>query len=189
MARLLAAIAQDWIPCFFSLGRWLRRSGRKSPLVLLGLAVLWSGVLGAGLARASDPAIGTVDPVPERYQFSQELYLENCASCHIAVPPAVLPDATWRQIILNPERHYGTSLQPLVDPPRILIYSYLRDFSRPLSQGEQIPYGIDQSRYFKALHPRVEFTEPIRVGNCITCHPGAPDFNFRRLTPEWNDAP
>lgn len=189
MTRLFRAIAHGRVSLDSGVKEWFRRSARKSPLILLCLAILWSVGLGVGLARASDPTIGTVDPVAERYQFSQELYFENCATCHIAVPPAVLPDAAWRQLLLNPDRHYGVQLQPLVDPPRILIWSYLRDFSRPLMQGEQIPYGIDQSRYFKALHPRVEFTEPIRIGNCITCHPGAPEFNFRRLTAEWNDAP
>lgn len=83
---------------------WMIRSRRrkrgKSPIGLFLLILLWSLAMGWGLAlvtnaqptaqiSASD-AIGTVDPVGSNYQLGQELYLENCASCHIALPPAVL---------------------------------------------------------------------------------------------------
>ncbi len=166
-----------------------RRLRRRSPLVLFLLLLLWSIILGLGMAGATNaPSIGTVDPVPANYQLGQSLYLENCSSCHIAVPPAVLPTETWRQL-LQDRQHYGQQLQPLVDPTRLLVWNYLRDFSRPLLPDEQTPFRINNSRYFQALHPRVELPQPTRLGSCISCHSGASRYDFRSLTPEWEDAP
>lgn len=128
--------------------------------------------------------IGTVDVVPERYQLGQELYLENCASCHIAVPPAVLPTQTWQRILQDPQ-HYGVNIKPLVDPSRLIVWQYLQVFSRSQTQEEETPYRLQESRYFKALHPQVKLPRPLELSSCASCHPSAADFNFRSLTPEW----
>ena len=175
-----------------------RRLRRRSPLLLFLLLLLWSIIIGWGLAlitnaqptnqnAASSEAIGTVDSVPQRYQLGQQVYLENCATCHIGVPPAVLPTQTWQRL-LQDSQHYGAQLKPLVDPPRLLVWNYLRTFSRPLSKEEEIPYRIQESRYFKALHPKVKLPRPINLNSCATCHPGATEYNFRRLTPEWENS-
>jgi hypothetical protein len=143
----------------------------------------------ARLARVSDSGdIGTVDRIPERYQLGQQLYLENCATCHIAVPPQVLPMETWRRLLQDPE-HYGQRLKLLVDPPRLLVWNYLQTFSRPVATEEEIPYRVASSRFFKALHPRVKFSQSVNIGSCVTCHLGASEYNFRKLTAEWENSP
>lgn len=162
---------------------------RRSATLVMALVVLCCTALGWSVARAIDtPGLGTVDPVPQNQQLGQSLYLESCAGCHIAVSPAVLPDETWRQL-LQDTQHYGQQLPQLVDPPRVLIWNYLRQFSRPLAEGETVPYRVNDSRYFKALHPRVPLPQPARLGSCISCHPGAGTYDFRSLTQEWQNAP
>lgn len=166
---------------------------RRSPLILILLIVLWSIVLGvilrAGLAQATPtPAFGTVDPVPERFQLGKELYLEHCGTCHVAVPPETMPTETWRRLLQDPQ-HYGVQLQPLVDPPRLLVWNYLRNFSRPLREGETVPYRMEDSRYFQALHPRVELPRRVRLDSCRTCHINVDQYDYRSLAPEWQDAP
>jgi hypothetical protein len=131
---------------------------------------------------------GTVDPVPPRFELGQQLYLETCATCHVAVPPAVLPHQTWIAL-LDDTQHYGVQIPPVLDPSRLIIWQYLEQFSRSLKEEERVPYRIRNSRYFKILHPRVEFTDTVRLSSCVQCHPSAPDFNYRRLAPEWQDAP
>lgn len=171
-----------------------RRQKRRSPLILFLLILLWSLAIGWGLAKVSNAqtrpadAIGTVDVVPQRYQLGEQLYLENCSSCHIALPPAVLPIQTWKQILLD-SQHYGVQLKPLVDPPRLLVWNYLQNFSRPLNKGEETPYRVSESRYFKALHPKVKLPQPLKISSCVSCHPSAAEYNFRRLTPEWENSP
>jgi Dihaem cytochrome c len=166
------------------------RQLKRRPFGLILIILAWSLVMGWLLSSATSaysasptPEIGTVDAVPAQYQLGQELYLENCTTCHIGIPPAVLPTQTWKNI-LQDSQHYGVQLKPLIDPPRILVWRYLATFSRSQLPNEEIPYRLNKSRYFKALHPKVELPRPVQVGSCVSCHPSASDFNFRRLTPE-----
>ncbi|BBD65034.1 hypothetical protein NIES4072_13020 [Nostoc commune NIES-4072] len=158
---------------------------------LLLVIVTWSLAMGWLLALATNAQsatptaeIGTVDVVPAQYQLGQELYLENCSTCHIGLPPAVFPTQTWKNL-LQDSQHYGAQLKPLVDPPRILVWKYLSTFSRVKRDDEETPYRLNDSRYFKALHPGVELPRPVQLGSCVSCHQGASDYNFRRLTGEW----
>ncbi|MBW4521344.1 MAG: diheme cytochrome c [Scytolyngbya sp. HA4215-MV1] len=139
------------------------------------------------IAQVNDE-IGTVDVIPQKHQLGKELYLENCASCHVGVPPEVMPTATWLQLIQDVQ-HYGQELQPLVDPTRLLVWNYLRSFSRPYLDTETTPYRVADSRFFKALHPKVKFADKPKLEGCVTCHVGAKQYDFRSLTPEWQTAP
>ncbi|WP_242057056.1 MULTISPECIES: diheme cytochrome c [Oscillatoriales] len=198
-------------------GRSRHKQNKRSPIVLFLLLLLWSSVIAWGFTLltqypgqsqtipqvspavypASSEAINipspnplaTVDIVPQRYQLGQQLYLENCATCHIGLPPAVLPTETWRNLIQD-EEHYGKKLKPLVDPERFLVWDYLRVFSRTQApEEEQTPYRVAQSRYFKALHPRVKLPQPANMGSCVTCHPKVEQYDFRTLSSEWQNAP
>ena len=66
------------------------------------------------IAQGTTEETGTVDPITPRYQLGKELYLENCASCHVPLPPEVLPSETWRRLLLEPEQHFGQQLKPLI---------------------------------------------------------------------------
>ncbi|MEH2422794.1 MAG: cytochrome C [Nostoc sp.] len=168
-----------------------KRQFKRQFFGLLLVIVTWSLAMGWLLALATNAQsatptaeIGTVDVVPAQYQLGQELYLENCSTCHIGLPPAVLPTQTWKNL-LQDSQHYGAQLKPLVDPPRILVWKYLLTFSRVQLDDEETPYRINDSRYFKALHPGVKLPRPVQIGSCVSCHPSASDYNFRRLTAEW----
>ncbi|AFZ22530.1 putative periplasmic protein [Cylindrospermum stagnale PCC 7417] len=168
-----------------------KRQLKGRPLGLILVILAWSLAMGwllslATSAQGANPVstIGTVDVVPAQYQLGQELYIENCSSCHIALPPAVFPSQTW-QNLLQDSQHYGAQLKPLVDPPRLLVWRYLETFSRIQRKDEETPYRVDKSRYFQALHPGVKLTRPVQLGSCVSCHIGANDYNFRQLTPEW----
>ena len=130
----------------------------------------------------------TVDPVASSYRLGQQLYLEQCATCHVALPPAVMPSQTWADLLPD-SQHYGLTLQPLVEPTLEIVWKYASTYSRPVLKDERTPYRLAQSRYFKALHPKVEFTGAIGVGSCATCHPAAAQFNYRSLTADWQNAP
>jgi len=167
------------------------RQLKRRPFGLLLVVLAWSLAMGWLLALASNvqgatpvAEVGTVDVVPAKYKLGQELYLENCSTCHIGLPPAVLPTQTWKNL-LEDSQHYGAQLKPLIDPPRILVWKYLQTFSRLQRQDEETPYRVNNSRYFKALHPGVKLPRPTQISSCVSCHPSASDFNFRRLSPEW----
>ena len=188
-----------------------KRKTRNIVTVFLLLFLLWGIVLGWGMAVALDsPHLSvssspselsvadldvttikqgrkSLDPdnLPSRYEMAQELYLNNCASCHIPLPPAVLPTESWRQILLQPNEHYGQKL-PKMNPLDIrIMWSYIRDYSRPLKEGEDKPERVSQSRYFQALHPKVDLPKVVRLNNCASCHTGISKFDYQSLTEEW----
>lgn len=179
-----------------------RRKRGFSPWVLI-LLTIWSLGLALGLIKTLNAAlppentetlphmnlIASVDRVEPEYQLGLELYLNTCSTCHIPIPPQVFPTQTWQQIVQD-EQHYGATLQPLEGPSLLLMWKYLQTYSRAISlKDEAIPYRFNRSRYFKALHPRVDFPEPVTVNHCVSCHPGASEFNYQQLTPEWKNSP
>ncbi|MBW4517133.1 MAG: diheme cytochrome C [Timaviella obliquedivisa GSE-PSE-MK23-08B] len=178
---------------------------RRSPVILFLLLLFWSAILGLGLAQAASPnadtsnanisaaalteaTIGTVDAVPANFQLGQEVYLENCAACHVGLPPAILPSQTWRSLIQE-SQHYGAIIPTIQEPLRQAVWNYLSTYSRPINKGEEVPFRIGKSRFFKALHPKVNFAEPVTLNSCATCHPASAQFNYRSLSPEWTDSP
>lgn len=137
------------------------------------------GLIAQASASQEDDLPRTVDYVPEGFQLGQRLYLENCATCHIGVPPQTLPSEAWRNIIQD-SSHYGTEIRPPRDPSLGLIWTYLRGFSRQKSiVEERVPYRLGRSRYFKVLHPDVALPADVSLESCATCHRAAQQFSFR----------
>ncbi|MBU7584055.1 MAG: cytochrome C [Nostoc sp. TH1S01] len=174
--------------------RQSRQLKKRRPFGLVLVILAWSLVMGWLFASATSvysatptSEIGTVDVIPAQYDLGQELYIENCSKCHIALPPQVLPIQTWKNL-LEDSQHYGVQLQPLVDPPRILVWRYLSTFSRTQLKDEETPYRVNKSRFFKALHPKVDLPRPVQISGCVSCHPGAEQYNFRRLASEWENS-
>jgi Dihaem cytochrome c len=71
--------------------------------------MLCASVVTLGMTRAAwadDKRESRVPPLPE--------YTQECASCHLAFPPGLLPAASWRRVMDDLPRHYGTdaSLDP-----------------------------------------------------------------------------
>jgi hypothetical protein len=144
-----------------------------SVLGLLLMLALWCGLAGWGSAQL-------LAQTPNRFQLGQGLYRETCGTCHIAVPPAVMPTDTWIRLITDPA-HYGVQLQPLLDPSRLLVLQYLRFESRPSLTDEDTPYRVARSRYFKVLHPKTQLPPNLTLNSCVQCHPGASNFDFVTL--------
>ena len=168
--------------------RAVRRSRWGAGLLVLGLSLALGTRLAGAIAPPPADPNGTVDRLPETQALGQEVYRNNCGTCHLALPPAVLPTESWRQQLLSRE-HYGRTLERMTPLNRQLVWQYLSNGSRALAEGEAEPYRVASSRYFKALHPRVPLEVGAGVSTCVSCHPRAEFFNFRRLTPDWDDAP
>ncbi|MEA5534872.1 cytochrome [Crocosphaera sp. XPORK-15E] len=161
---------------------------------VISLAIaLWCVSIGWSFTQAleTSPILAqSQNPLRPRTEVGKELYVSTCSGCHIPIPPEVLPTETWQELLEKPNKHYGTSIPNFIRLSQVLIWDYLKTSSRPILIKEApIPFYIEQSQYFKILHPRVEFTEPITHKSCIVCHPGVKQFDYRTLTPEWKDSP
>ncbi len=160
-----------------------KKINKRLLTVILGFILSYSLILGWGTATAINPDLTkmtkSVDEATGNYKAGLDIYLENCSTCHIPIPPAVLPTETWKTILENPYDHYGTKIEGLVRFTQVLMWEYLSNYSRQLLVNETKPEFIAQSRYFFALHPQVKLPDPITHRTCIECHAQASDFKYR----------
>ena len=159
---------------------WRRRRFALTKSISLGLCALtlsvFSALLGAGLARAITSPYGMVDPVGEQQAVGYQVYLEQCATCHVALPAAVLPVQTWQALVTDPA-HYGVSLAPISRFNQQLMLQYLQTYAR-FAPTDYIPYRLADSSYFQALHPDVALPQPLNLRSCVGCHLGAAEQDY-----------
>ena len=181
-----------------------RKNKQGSSLIIRVILGIWTIGMALGMTQLLNAApvpqqmaqnsanlntLESVDWVEPEYQLGHELYIENCSGCHIPIPPQLFPSQTWQQL-LQDDQHYGATIEPFSGPSLLLVWNYMRTYSRSLPNKEDvIPYRFNRSNYFKALHPRVEFPQPVTVSSCVSCHPGASQYNYRSLTAEWQNSP
>lgn len=147
-------------------------------IVVISGIVLSTGLSGVRATTSSAESVGTVDPVTPNQQVGRDRYVAQCSTCHLAVPAAILPQETWRTLLIDTE-HYGVRLEPLTSFDQQLIWNYLRTYSRT-NWGSRIPaFRVADSVYFTALHPGVTFDLPVGLSTCVACHTQARDGNFR----------
>ena len=119
-----------------------------------------------------------VDPIGDRYAAGYSIYLNQCATCHVALPPAVLPTQTWQTLVTDPA-HYGVALPTITQFDQQLMLNYLQVYSRAHQGRESVPYRLEESAYFQALHPNVALPQPLNLRSCVGCHLSAAEQNYR----------
>jgi Dihaem cytochrome c len=170
-------MAQNW-------KRWMLSGGVALGVSTLGLGYTRALAQSKSLEGGVKTEEATPEPILEKYQLSAELYSKNCSSCHVPIPPQVFPSDTWQQLLTQPE-HYGVSLKQMRGPELKLIYLYLKDYSRGVKEKEAVPLYFSESRYFKALHPKVDLPDPVDTASCLECHPSARQNNYRVLSESY----
>lgn len=114
-------------------------------------------------------------------------YTQECASCHFAYQPGLLPERSWRKLMGNLQDHFQTdaSLEP-EDNQRILNYlvensadkftNYKRSKKINNSiQSDETPIAVTKTPYFIKKHRRIAQNliaqkEVKSLSNCIACH-------------------
>ena len=127
------------------------------------------------------PAFADRLPMPTNTPAS---YMAECASCHMAYPPALLSANDWRKTMAGLKDHFGSDAA--VDGKiQQEITSFLErtagDASKLSSAGE--PPRITQTARFIRKHREVpaKFWKDPRIksaANCEACHRGAATGNF-----------
>ena len=102
----------------------------------------------------------------------------ECGSCHVAYPPRLLPAASWRALMDDLGRHFGTDAS--VDPATsAAIRAFLEgNAGRSRSPGDEATLRITQTRWFVREHrgvaERTWHDASVRsAANCAACHAGA----------------
>jgi len=121
-------------------------------------------------------------------------YREECAACHIAYPPGMLPAVSWQRVMVNLPRHYGTDAS--LDPGTVsALAGWLAANAAASGRRSEPPPEdrITRSAWFVRKHREVApatWTLPgVRsAANCAACHARADqgDFNEHNVRiPRW----
>jgi len=114
---------------------------------------------------------------------NNQLYKDECAACHFAYQPGLLPERSWRKMMGNLSDHFGENAE-LDDADRQALTEYLATnaadhsnyrrsvkFMRSISSSET-PDSITNVGYFKRKHREVprRVLDKVSLSNCQQCH-------------------
>ncbi|CAG9239755.1 Ni,Fe-hydrogenase I cytochrome b subunit [Paraburkholderia caribensis] len=111
-------------------------------------------------------------------------YRQECATCHLAYPPGMLPAASWQRILDNLQHHFGTDASLDADSVR-QISTWLAANSEADAAAHAAPPEdrITRSHWFRQEHAEVPasvWKRPMikSASNCAACHTRADQGNF-----------
>ena len=109
---------------------------------------------------------------------------KECGACHLAYPPALLPEASWRKIMADLDQHFGTNASLDAETTSKIIDYLSRYSSKARHGGREVPLRITETADFKAEHAEeispATWKNP-KIGspaNCSACHTTAGQGNF-----------
>lgn len=143
------------------------------------LALLLTAMLVTPSAFADDDR-GHALRVPTLPQYQQE-----CAACHMAYPPGMLPAASWTRLMGHLDKHYGTDAS-LDAASAQLITRWLTDHAGTYRRASTHPPPEDRitrSAWFIRKHDDIGAAVWKRASiksasNCMACHAGADKGDF-----------
>ncbi|MEX3760549.1 diheme cytochrome c [Paraburkholderia phenoliruptrix] len=115
-------------------------------------------------------------------------YRQECAACHIAYPPGMLPAESWRRILNGLDHHFGTNASLDLASVKQLESWLVTHAARPAPAGRAAPKDrITGSTWFMAEHdeiPASTWRHPAvrSASNCAACHTRADQGNFDERT-------
>lgn len=112
------------------------------------------------------------------------MHRQECSSCHVAYPPGLLPAASWKRIMGNLHKHFGTDAS-LDEATTREISTWLQAHAGTGRRGGEEPAQdrISKAKWFVRQHDEVSASvwKRASVGgpsNCSACHAEAAKGNF-----------
>jgi len=134
------------------------------------------------LASAASAALADSRAMPADSMLPA--YRQECAACHMAYPPGMLPAASWTRMLSGLDQHYGSdaSLDPaLVRQIGTWLEAHASTYKRVREQTQQD--RITRSAWFERKHRELDAAvwQRTAVGsraNCMACHTRADRGDF-----------
>lgn len=113
----------------------------------------------------------------------------ECASCHLAYAPGLLPVESWRKVMSSLDKHFGSDAS-LSDLENKEIATFLLNNASNRWSAPSAPLRITESAWFKVKHDAREIAPAVwkrpavkSPANCEACHADAAkaDFNEHRI--------
>ena len=126
---------------------------------------------------------------------ANQLYTDECGSCHFPYQPGFLPERSWRKLMSNLDDHFGDNAE-LSESKNSQLLEYLAQNSADTSDYRRskkimryipdsaTPLRITETRYFKKEHDEiperlVKGNEQVKsFSNCDSCHQSANTGSF-----------
>jgi len=142
---------------------------------LSGLLLVF-GVAHAALAEEGEGGGRRVPLLPQ--------YKQECAACHVAYPPGMLPSGSWMRLMGDLPHHYGTDAS--LDPATVkALGSWLQANAGTYKRVREEPPQdrITRSAWFIRKHDEVSAATWKRASiksaaNCAACHTRADQGDF-----------
>ena len=131
----------------------------------------------AMLAGLSGPARADNIAAPRLAAYTQE-----CAACHLAYPPGLLPAASWQRLMTHLPKHFGVdaSLDPATQKSQAAwLAANAGSYKKVAREASPPPQDrISQSVWFVREHREISSAvwKRLAVGSearCAACHGGA----------------
>jgi len=119
-------------------------------------------------------------------RLTHQAWQQECASCHLAYSPALLPRASWQRMMGGLEQHFGenASLDPATQADILRFLEANAADSGRSRMGDKVmqrmdknatPLRITETRWFVKKHdevPRAIWTRKSvgSAANCAACH-------------------
>jgi len=134
------------------------------------------------LASAASAALADSRAMPADSMLPA--YRQECAACHMAYPPGMLPAASWTRMLGRLDQHYGSdaSLDPaLMRQIGTWLEAHASTYKRVREQPPQD--RITRSAWFERKHRELDAAvwQRTAVGsraNCMACHTRADRGDF-----------
>lgn len=149
-------------------------------LAAVGAASLLAFTLPSGGEARGD---GGDDVMP---RLTHAAWQQECASCHLAYPPSMLPRASWRKLMGGLDQHFGenASLDPATQADILGFLEAHAADSGNSAMGRRVMPGVDagnpplrisETRWFVKKHDEVPRAAWARkavgsAANCAACH-------------------
>lgn len=106
-------------------------------------------------------------------------YTQECAACHTAYPPGMLPARSWQRIMTGLDQHYGTDASldaATVQQLNTWLQAHAGTYKRVADEPPQD--RITRSVWFERKHRQIELAtwklpSVKSAANCAACHTGA----------------
>ena len=149
----------------------------KRAIVMLGLGTLLLTAVSGTVAIAGKSKDLLRATISDKYRT-------ECASCHLAYPPALLPLASWRRLMGNLDNHYGVDAS--LEPAEVLeISRWLEPLAGTYKKVREEPQDdrITNAVWFVREHRKIEAEVWLRpsiksAANCAACHTTADKGNY-----------
>jgi mono/diheme cytochrome c family protein len=141
-----------------------------------------AALLGTGLTTAALTALA--DSGARMPQRVPPAYTQECAACHTAYPPGLLPARSWQRVMGGLERHYGTDASldaQMLQQISTWLQAHAGTYKRA---GEEPPQDrITRSAWFERKHRHIDsavwkLPSVKTPANCAACHTWADKGRF-----------